>query len=236
MTTTFTIIPERLAMLPDLEINAGWHYGFESGHCALELAAWLAGEEHSDSPECVCPVIASFVLSWNDSLASDSERGRLLGPLLPQLVGTRSTKEVEDRRSWLAMDWLVRVCVPTFLDLVPALQKHASTIRELPPVLSEDAAENARRPLVVSRDGAADWGAYDDAAMAATRAAASDAAGAAALTANGDATRSATTSTARSAARNAARAVSADALVSVVAQLQDSAVGLLERMIKEQDK
>ena len=29
--------------------------------CAMEMVAWLAGEAHSDEPECACPVLAAMV-------------------------------------------------------------------------------------------------------------------------------------------------------------------------------
>ncbi len=62
-----TIIPERLALLDTMHLDKGSHRAFEDGHCAMEVAAWLAGEEHTDAPVCVSPVLRSFLISANDS-------------------------------------------------------------------------------------------------------------------------------------------------------------------------
>ena len=74
--------------------------------CVMEAVAYVAGEPWSDKPDCACPVLGAFMRKWNDSLSSDDERNRLLRPLIPRLVGSKSTPEVEERRSYLALDWL----------------------------------------------------------------------------------------------------------------------------------
>lgn len=109
------IDPIRLAELDNISLARGAHSSKRMGMCAMEAVAWLAGEEHSDSPQCVCPVVAAFVRRMNDRLRDDSERTRLLRPLLPVLIGTKSTPEVERRRAFLAADWSVRVSVPMLL-------------------------------------------------------------------------------------------------------------------------
>lgn len=79
--------------LDAITLRHGAHNTRDDGVCALEAVAWLAGEEHSDRPGCVCPVVAAFVRVWNDALPSDGDRDRLLKPLLPAMVGTASTPE-----------------------------------------------------------------------------------------------------------------------------------------------
>ncbi len=110
------IVPERLAQLAELPIHRSSHSTFESGHCAMELVAWLANEPHSDRPSCACPVISRFVVNWNDGIKIDEERTAALRPLLPIIVGTRSTKDVERRRGWLCADWAVRDSAPAWLE------------------------------------------------------------------------------------------------------------------------
>ena len=113
-----------------------------------------------------CPVLAAFVRSWNDGIADDETRARLLRPFLPRLIGARSTPEIEDRRAWLATDWLVRVCAPAFLTLTPSLREHAEILSGLPPVLSRKSARSAQDMLAAARDAAraAAWAAAGDAA------------------------------------------------------------------------
>lgn len=80
-----TILENRLALLDQLVLARGAHGGFEEGVCAVEAAAWLAGEPHTDHPACVSPVIGAFMRSWNDSLGDD-DRNHLLKSLVPLTI------------------------------------------------------------------------------------------------------------------------------------------------------
>ena len=102
------IIQERMAQIKSLGLSRGSHEDFERGMCVMEAVSYVTGEPWSDAPQCACPAITAFMVSWNDSLP-DADRTRLLKPLIPQIVGTRSTSEVEERRSYMALDWLIRV-------------------------------------------------------------------------------------------------------------------------------
>jgi hypothetical protein len=98
MTTSFpSVLP--LIGLEGILLKSGAHSRREDGVCALEAVAWLAGEPHSDHPQCACPVIGAFLRSWNDSLPDEAVRTALLRPLLPLLIGTRSTRAVELTRA-----------------------------------------------------------------------------------------------------------------------------------------
>ena len=199
---------ERLAALPPL--SAGGHEHVDEGACFMEAVAYVAGEPWSDKPACACPVLGAFMRAWNDDLP-EADRDRLLRPLVRRLVGSRSTPEVEARRSWLAMDWLVRTNAPTWLRLVPALVPHADALTDLPPIV--DAQTAAAHQSTFNAACAA----AGDAADVAARAAAVDAAEAAACAAAGDA------------AEAAARA----ALQPTTATLQRSALDLVDRMLAE---
>src|SRR4051794_41296019 len=67
-------------------LSAGRHVRAEQGRCAMEWVAHLAGEAHSDRPECVSPVVGAFARSWNDALA-ETTRQRLR-PYLGRMIGT----------------------------------------------------------------------------------------------------------------------------------------------------
>jgi len=122
---------EKLSKIATLD--KGTHDPASGQMCAMEAAAWIAGEEWSDHPQCVSPVIAAFLRSWNDALP-DATRTTLLRPLLPLVIGTRTTDADDETRAWMAVDWLVRVNAPAWFDLTPALAHHASALRSLPPV------------------------------------------------------------------------------------------------------
>ena len=158
-------LEERLAQVKTL--GTGKHKDIEHGMCVMEATAYIAGEPWSDKPQCVCPVITTFMVTWNDSLPSDDERNRLLKPLIPLIVGTRSTPEIEKKRSYMVLDWLIRVYTPKWLDLVPALQEHAVALRGLDVIADMAGATAAGKNVDAAWDaaGAAAW----DAARAALK-------------------------------------------------------------------
>lgn len=125
------VIAERLAQLPELELHQLNHKSFEEGHCAMELVAWLAGEEHSDNPECVSKLIAATMRSFNDSIESQAERTRLLKPLLLETIGTRpqdmeQALVLEKRRMGLGWRRLIKEILPELLaDLQVGLELRA---------------------------------------------------------------------------------------------------------------
>ena len=69
-----------------LETLKGSHDKREAGLCAMEWVAYLAGEEHSDSPQCVDPVLRRFSIGLNDNLPDDLRQQ--LRPYLARMIGT----------------------------------------------------------------------------------------------------------------------------------------------------
>lgn len=120
--------------LSTLTLRACSHDTRADGVCAMEAVAWLAGERHSDRPKCACPIIGSFVRAFNDRLPDDGTRTRLLLPLVPRLVGSRSTYAIEQRRAFLAVDWVVRAAAPRALSATgnADLVEFAARLRALP--------------------------------------------------------------------------------------------------------
>ncbi|MBA2125090.1 hypothetical protein DLM45_02465 [Hyphomicrobium methylovorum] len=228
-------------------LGEGSHTSFDDGLCAMEAVAYIAGEPWSDHPACACPVIAAFMRSWNDGLPSDEDRNRLLLPLVPKLVGTRATPEIEQRRATMAADWLIRTHTVAWLRLAK-LDAQADALAALPEITDfaqcpslMPTLEAVRRDATAAR--AAAWyaagAAAGDAAWDAAWAAAWDAVGAAAWDAVGAAAWAAARAAAGDAAWDAARAAAGDAawdaawdaLKQTTAELQISAVALVERMI-----
>ncbi len=143
----------------------GSHTPNDGEMCAMEAAAYVAGEPWSDHPQCVSPVIAAFMRSWNDALP-DEDRTRLLLPLIPDTVGTRTTDDDEETRAWMATDWLVRVHTSAWLRLA-GLTEHAQALEscarladaataqlEQPKI---DAAARAARAARAASDASAAW-------------------------------------------------------------------------------
>jgi len=219
-------------------LDRGAHAADSGALCAMEAVAWIAGEPWSDAPQCASPVISQFMRSWNDALP-DADRTRLLVPLLPEIIGTRTTETDEQTRAWMAIDWAVRVYTPRWLREA-GLTDHAVRIERLAPLVDAAAAIASKQTLTAARAAAwaaagvaagvaagdAAWAAAGAAARAAARFAAWDAAGVAAWDAAWDAAGAA----ARVAAWDAAGAAALDALAPTVAELQTSAQDLVRRM------
>ena len=170
--------------------------------CVMEVVSYVAGEPWSDSPQCASGVIGAFLRSWNDALP-DGDRQRLK-PYVTKLIGTAASREVELKRSWMALDWLARAQAVSWLKLAK-LQEHADAVAALEEITGPESARKAQPTLKAARDAAA------AASRAAARAAAWDAAG--------------------DAAGAAAWAAASKALAPTVSELQESAFELLDRMI-----
>jgi len=127
---------------PDIPLAAGSHATRADGMCAMEMVAWLAGEPHSDEPQCACPVLGALVRACNDAM-SDTQRNRYLRPLVPVLVGTRRTAAVERARGLLVVDALVRTLLPLRLRRERRLEE-ARLLADLPPI---ERLEDARAAL-----------------------------------------------------------------------------------------
>ncbi len=82
-----TIDEAKLRRVKRLKFKSGSHDppNGKMEACVMEAVSYVAGEVWSDHPECACPVIASFLRSWNDGLPNDAERTRLLRPLVTRL-------------------------------------------------------------------------------------------------------------------------------------------------------
>ena len=101
--------------LDTIKLKAGSHAP-DGEYCVMELVSFVAGEPWSDSPQCVSPVLGAFARAWNDGMRTDDERDSLK-PYINRLIGTAGDAEADERRAWLATDWLVRVCTPAWLRL-----------------------------------------------------------------------------------------------------------------------
>jgi hypothetical protein len=195
MTTTARplVEGELEAFLNTLTIASGGHASLDDGACVMEAVAYVAGERWSDHPQCASRVISAFLRAWNDAM-NDEDRQQLK-PLVPRLVGTAASDEVELRRSWMALDWYCRVSAPTWLRLA-GLNDIAVAIEATEPIVDSASATRAQgalaqAPSEADAARAAAWAAARDAARAAARDAAWDAAWAAAWAAAGDAARAA---------------------------------------------
>jgi hypothetical protein len=248
-------------MTTDYTLAYGTHATPADGRCAMEWVSYLAGEPHGDEPACVSPVLRAYCTALNDGL-DDGPRQRLR-PYLARTIGT-ADDGLDEPRSWMAMDWMIRVYTPAWLELA-RLTDASERLTSLPAVVDVDdlhaalkALELARRdaraafgahasraaawavPWAAGRSAAreAAWGSAGAAAWAAARLAVGDIAGdrarAAARAAAGDAAAAAARVARAGTGRAAAKEATRAALAPTLVALHESALALLDRMLPKE--
>jgi hypothetical protein len=102
-------------VLETIVLKKGGHRSAAEGLCLMEAVAYVRGITHTDKPPCVSPVLGAFGRAFNDVLDDDSRQE--LKHIIPLLPGTAGNPAKDERRAWMATDWLVRVYAPAFLRL-----------------------------------------------------------------------------------------------------------------------
>lgn len=185
----------------------------------MEAVAYVAGEKWSDSPVCVSPVLAAYLRSLNDTM-TDAQR-QALKPLILLCVNSNTGAADDQKRSLLALDWLVREYTPAWMALAK-LDTEAKALSALPAIDSWDRLAEANTLLQAAQQRAASawtaagnaWDAVRDAAWGAAGASAKPIAAAPAF----------------DAARTAAGAAAMAVLAPTVLAVQASAIELAKRM------
>ena len=85
----------------ELWLSQGEHVWRGEGMCAMEAAAWIAGERHSDHPMCVDSRIVETVIGLNDVL-DDDDRQHYVKPLIPLCLDTAC--DMSDDEMWAVAD------------------------------------------------------------------------------------------------------------------------------------
>lgn len=134
-----------LVLKPGRHPEAAWEF------CLFEAVAYLAGEPWSVAPDGTCPVLRGFLGLLNDLLPDDATRTRLLVPLIPRLVDSRTGSATTRRRACRLADFAVREVAPIALDAA-GWRGEAGALRRLPPVHD---APTARSAAVGARQAAA---------------------------------------------------------------------------------
>ena len=155
---------QRALNLETLVLQIGQHEANETEMCVMEAVAYIAGEPWSDKPQCASRAIAYFLRAYNDSV--NDEVRQSLKQYIPRLIGTRGSDAIEDRRSLMAADWIVRVHTPAWLRLA-GLTASADALSSLPEITNTFQLADFQRPLqAASEDADAAWQARDVAVTA----------------------------------------------------------------------
>jgi hypothetical protein len=88
---------------PPVRLEPGTHRHPADGVCIVELASMIGGESFSDSPRCVCRVIAAFLRGWNDRVGY-ADRQRLY-PYARRVVGTGGYRRISRIRRDVCLAW-----------------------------------------------------------------------------------------------------------------------------------
>lgn len=86
-----------------IKLAKGKHTSPDDGACVMELASMLAGEPFTDHPASVCPVIGSFLRSYNDSI--DDGHRQSLYECASKIVGSRGSGRVQQARADRIARW-----------------------------------------------------------------------------------------------------------------------------------
>jgi hypothetical protein len=86
-----------------IKLGKGKHSTPEEGACVMELASMLAGEPFTDHPASVCPVIGSFLRSYNDTI--DDGRRQTLYEYASRVVGSRGSRRAQQARADRLAAW-----------------------------------------------------------------------------------------------------------------------------------
>lgn len=74
----------------------------------------------------------------NERIESDELRATMLLPMLSKITGARRLPADETTRGFLALDWMIRECLPTWLGLTPLFTETAEKLRALPEIRDYD--------------------------------------------------------------------------------------------------
>jgi hypothetical protein len=134
---------DRIARFLDVSftLDQGGHPSFEDGHCATESAAWLVGEDHSDRPSCMSPIVAQFLRTLSDN--SSHEVRQTLKPYVLRAIETGHDGRDHERLD-VCRAWLIRVALPEALHLA-GRNDMAVRLREEPDPLTAEAASRLLR-------------------------------------------------------------------------------------------
>jgi hypothetical protein len=101
-----------------IKLSPGKHYSPEDGACVMELASMLAGEPFNDHPASVCPVIASLMRSYNDSV--DDEARQDLYNYAARVVGSSGSAAVQRHRGEYVVAWTYKRRLARLRRFLPA--------------------------------------------------------------------------------------------------------------------
>jgi hypothetical protein len=128
-----------------VKLSAGKHSSPQEGACVMELASMLAGEQFTDHPSCACPVIASFLRAYNDSV--DDERRQDLYGYASKIVGSRGSIRVQRARADRLAQWSSATFLHRYSRLLPHRIARVVACLHKPPLAIEALGASAAHAI-----------------------------------------------------------------------------------------
>ena len=108
------------------QFTNGSHGTRAQGMCVMEAVAYVAGEDHSDHPECAGGLVTRLAVSINDGCDDDADRNRRLAPALFRLAGSRLDDiDLELERSALAAERVLSDLIDPLTEAIAAQKARA---------------------------------------------------------------------------------------------------------------
>jgi hypothetical protein len=115
-----------------IKLAKGKHSSPDEGACVMELSSMLAGEPFSDHPASACPVIASLLRAYNDSVGD--ERRQDLYTYAAKVVGSRASLDVQRERAERVTAWALDMHQRRWNRFLPLSRLRAIGLRRQPSV------------------------------------------------------------------------------------------------------
>jgi hypothetical protein len=128
-----------------VRLSAGKHSSPQDGACVMELASMLAGEQFTDHPACACPVIASFLRAYNDSV--DDDRRQDLYGYASRVVGSRASMRVQRARADRLAEWSSATFLRRYSRLLPTRLARVVACLHKPPLAIEALGASAAHAI-----------------------------------------------------------------------------------------
>lgn len=125
------------------------------GRVLVQAAAYVAGRSGSRRPKRVSPAVGAFLRAW--VACADARDRRALTSRVRDIVDTAAAEGVEERRSWMALDWYCRAFASRWLRAA-GRPLAAREIEATAPIVGSESAKAVTACLVAVHEDADRWG------------------------------------------------------------------------------
>jgi len=149
--------------IDNIILTFGTHASRDEGVNLMEAVAWHCGDAHTDTPVSVSSTLRTLGKNLSDLLPHNQRQQ--LKKCIPMLVGT-AHDGYDPQRICLALDWLIRICAPVWLQLA-GFRSKAYALQNLDPIVNERTATAGKAAIydamhAVAEETGIRWATVDD--------------------------------------------------------------------------